>query len=165
MFGGKSANFGELLTAGIPVPPGFAIGADAYRAFVEETGLARRRSRRRWRAPRRTTWTPHLCFEGDRRGDALRAVPGCAAGRVDQRYGELARSVGEASRRSPCGRARSARTALTRVTPASRRASSGCVGVEHVCDAVRDCWASLYTPQAISYRAAIAGGSRRRRWA
>ena len=31
-------------------------------------------------------------------------------------------------------------------------------GLEHVCDAVRDCWVSLYTPQAISYRAAIAGG-------
>jgi pyruvate,water dikinase len=32
-FGGKSANLGELLAAGIPVPPGFAIGASAYRAF------------------------------------------------------------------------------------------------------------------------------------
>ena len=30
-------------------------------------------------------------------------------------------------------------------------------GVEHVCDAVRDCWASLYTPHAISYRAALGG--------
>ena len=28
-------------------------------------------------------------------------------------------------------------------------------GVEHVCDAVRDCWVSLYTPQAISYRATL----------
>ena len=39
-------------------------------------------------------------------------------------------------------------------------------GVEHVCDAVRDCWVSLYTPQAISYRATLAsvpGPSRR--WA
>ena len=27
-------------------------------------------------------------------------------------------------------------------------------GVEQVCDAVRDCWVSLYTPHAISYRAA-----------
>jgi len=25
-------------------------------------------------------------------------------------------------------------------------------GVEHVCDAVRDCWVSLYSPPAISYR-------------
>ena len=30
-------------------------------------------------------------------------------------------------------------------------------GLEHVCDAVRDCWVSLYTPQAISYRAALGG--------
>jgi pyruvate,water dikinase len=28
-------------------------------------------------------------------------------------------------------------------------------GAEHVLDAVRDCWVSLYTPQAISYRAAL----------
>src|SRR4051812_39606291 len=30
-FGGKSANLGELLAAGIPVPPGFAISASTYR--------------------------------------------------------------------------------------------------------------------------------------
>ena len=28
-------------------------------------------------------------------------------------------------------------------------------GLEHVCDAVRDCWASLYTPHAMSYRATL----------
>ena len=38
-------------------------------------------------------------------------------------------------------------------------------GVEHVCDAVRDCWASLYTPRAISYRAARGAGAEDRRWA
>ncbi len=31
-------------------------------------------------------------------------------------------------------------------------------GFEHLCDAVRDCWASLYTPRAIGYRAARAAG-------
>ena len=31
-------------------------------------------------------------------------------------------------------------------------------GFEHVCDAVRDCWASLYTPRAIGYRAARGAG-------
>ena len=34
-FGGKSANLGELLAADIPVPRGFALGADAYRDFVQ----------------------------------------------------------------------------------------------------------------------------------
>jgi len=38
-FGGKSANLGDMLAAGIPVPPGFALGAGAFRAFVAETGL------------------------------------------------------------------------------------------------------------------------------
>ena len=38
-FGGKSAGLGELLAAGIPVPPGFALGARAFRAFVAEAGL------------------------------------------------------------------------------------------------------------------------------
>jgi pyruvate,water dikinase len=33
-FGGKSANLGELLAAGIPVPPGFAIPAGAYSGEV-----------------------------------------------------------------------------------------------------------------------------------
>ena len=31
-------------------------------------------------------------------------------------------------------------------------------GFEHICDAVRDCWASLYTPRAICYRAARGAG-------
>ena len=31
-------------------------------------------------------------------------------------------------------------------------------GVEQVCDAVRDCWVSLYTPRAISYRAELGRG-------
>ena len=39
-------------------------------------------------------------------------------------------------------------------------------GVEHVCDAVRDCWVSLYSPPAISYRARARGrAASRRRWA
>ena len=41
--GGKNASLGEMLTSlaseGIPVPPGFATTADAYRAFMESSGL------------------------------------------------------------------------------------------------------------------------------
>jgi len=39
LVGGKNANLGEMLKAGIPVPPGFAITAYAYKKFLEETGL------------------------------------------------------------------------------------------------------------------------------
>jgi len=40
--GGKNANLGEMIKAGIPVPPGFAITAYAYRKFIEETGIAQK---------------------------------------------------------------------------------------------------------------------------
>jgi pyruvate,water dikinase len=40
--GGKGANLGELTHAGLPVPPGFVVGAPAYAAFCEETGLRQR---------------------------------------------------------------------------------------------------------------------------
>ena len=38
-------------------------------------------------------------------------------------------------------------------------------GLEQICDAVRDCWASLYTPRAITYRARARREVRRRPWA
>lgn len=40
LVGGKNANLGEMLKAGIPVPQGFAITAYAYKRFIEETGIA-----------------------------------------------------------------------------------------------------------------------------
>jgi len=38
--GGKNANLGEMMNAGIPVPPGFAITAYSYKKFIEETGIS-----------------------------------------------------------------------------------------------------------------------------
>jgi pyruvate, water dikinase len=38
-FGGKSASLGELIAAGVRVPPGFALGAAAFRTFVQEGAL------------------------------------------------------------------------------------------------------------------------------
>ena len=37
--GGKGANLGELTAAGVPVPPGFVVGAPSYAAFCEEGAL------------------------------------------------------------------------------------------------------------------------------
>jgi len=38
--GGKNANLGEMISAGMPVPPGFAITAYSYKKFIEETGIS-----------------------------------------------------------------------------------------------------------------------------
>lgn len=39
LVGGKGANLGEMTQAGLPIPPGFCITTDAYRAFIESTGI------------------------------------------------------------------------------------------------------------------------------
>ena len=37
--GGKGANLGEMTAAGIAVPDGFVVTAEAYRAFLRENDL------------------------------------------------------------------------------------------------------------------------------
>ncbi|MFD2350389.1 PEP/pyruvate-binding domain-containing protein [Nonomuraea ferruginea] len=37
--GGKAANLGELIGAGLPVPPGWVVTTDAYRRVAAEAGL------------------------------------------------------------------------------------------------------------------------------
>ena len=43
--GGKCAGLGELIKAGVAVPPGFAVTTHAHRAFLAHEGLAERISR------------------------------------------------------------------------------------------------------------------------
>jgi pyruvate,water dikinase len=42
LVGGKNANLGEMIRAGMHVPPGFAITAHAYEEFITKTGIAER---------------------------------------------------------------------------------------------------------------------------
>ena len=37
--GGKNASLGEMIRAGIRVPPGFAVTTDSYYAFINDTGI------------------------------------------------------------------------------------------------------------------------------
>src|SRR5271168_1599671 len=39
LVGGKGANLGELVRAGLPVPQAFVVTTTAYRTFIEENGL------------------------------------------------------------------------------------------------------------------------------
>jgi len=41
LVGGKGANLGELTNAGIPVPPGFCVTAEAYKYFVENVKVTK----------------------------------------------------------------------------------------------------------------------------
>ena len=156
-FGGKSANLGELLSAGIPVPPGFAVAASAFRDFVADTGLGGAIASAMARASSGTVEDGAAASKAI--GEAMRFAPLPDAVRAElaSNYDELVRDGGAeppvAVRSSALGEDGED------ATFAGQQESFLWVrGFDHVCDAVRDCWASLYTPRAISYRAARGGG-------
>jgi len=137
-FGGKSANLGELLAADIPVPPGFALSTAAFEAFVTGSDLGQ---------------TPD-----DARANAMRAAPVPEAVREELTlaYTALAEAVGVAD---PPVAVRSSAIGedSQEATFAGQQDTYLWVrGSENVCNAARDCWASLYSPTAIAYRARLA---------
>ncbi len=158
-FGGKSANLGELLSAGIPVPAGFAIGADGFREFVAQTGLEgllRETSSRI--APGDVE---AIGAAAKTIGEAMRfaPLPDAVRAEIERRYGELEESAGSAY---PPVAVRSSALGedSAEASHAGQQESFLWVrGVDQVCDAVRDCWVSLYSAPAIGYRAALGGES------
>ncbi len=159
-FGGKSASLGELLSAGIPVPPGFALSASAFHAFMAQSGLDRRV---------RDLTARLVPGDLDAIGAASHAiseemrsapVPESVRGEVLERYDELARAAGAAD--PPVAVRSSALGEDSQdATFAGQQESYLWVrGGEQVCDAVRDCWVSLFSVPAISYRARLGGRER-----
>jgi phosphoenolpyruvate synthase/pyruvate phosphate dikinase len=152
-FGGKSASLGELLSAGLRVPPGFAIGAGAFAKFIEETGVGGTIAAALARVVPRNLDT----IDGAAKtiGEAMRFAPLPEAVRAEivARYEELgAGDPPVAVRSSALGED------SQEASQAGQQESFLWVrGIDQVCDAVRDCWVSLYTPHAISYRAALQG--------
>jgi len=157
-YGGKSANLGELLAAGLAVPDGFAVGADAFRAFVDETGLASTIEAAVARAaggdPDRLDAAAKTISESMR----FAPLPDAVEAEVSARHEELVRAAGGAE---PAVAVRSSALGedSAEATFAGQQESFLWLrGLDEVLDAVRDCWASLYTPRAIGYRARLGAG-------
>jgi pyruvate, water dikinase len=154
-FGGKSACLGELLSAGLNVPPGFALSSAAFRAFIEEGGLEPR-------IPKAIESVPSGDFnavESAARaiGEAMRSapVPHFVREEIARRYAELAEAEGV---QAPPVAVRSSALGEDSTDATFAGQQTTCLwvrGTEQVCDAVRECWISLYSAPAISYRAKL----------
>jgi pyruvate, water dikinase len=151
-FGGKSSTLGELIAGGIPVPPGFAVSTSAFRAFVDEAGLggmiAAEMSRMSPADVESVGAASHAISQAMRSAP----IPDAVRDEVVRRYAELGEPP-VAVRSSALGEdSQDATFAGQQETYLWVR------GADHVCDAVRDCWVSLYSPPAISYRARLSDG-------
>ncbi|MEO6081683.1 MAG: PEP/pyruvate-binding domain-containing protein [Umezawaea sp.] len=132
--GGKAANLGVLTAAGLPVPPGFCVTTEAYRLVAEQAGMDE-------------------LLAGDVSAEAARELllaapmPDEVRDAVLVGYRRLGEDVPVAVRSS----------ATAEDLPFASFAGQqdtylNVVGADAVIDAVRRCWASLWTDRAVAYR-------------
>jgi rifampicin phosphotransferase len=145
--GGKAANLGELIRAGLPVPSGFCVTTAAYELVAEGAGL---RYVLDGLAETPAEDRARLAELAARAREMLLAAP---------IPNEVIEVIGEAYLRlgtdTPVA-VRSSATAedLPTASFAGQQESFlNVVGKEPLIDAVRRCWASLWTDRAVSYRA------------
>ncbi|OZM82584.1 PEP/pyruvate-binding domain-containing protein [Pseudonocardia sp. MH-G8] len=135
--GGKGASLAALTRAGLPVPPGFHVTTAAYRHFVQRHGLQ-----------------DEIVAAAGTEEAADRIAALFAAHEVPD---EIAAPIREAyaALGAPAVAVRSSATAedLPGASFAGQQDTFLDVsGADDVIDAVRRCWASLWTARAISYR-------------
>jgi len=148
-FGGKSSTLGELIAGGIPVPPGFAVSTSAFRAFVDEAGLAGKIVAEMARISPGDVESIGAASHAISEAMRFAPVPDAVRDEVAQRYAELGEPP-VAVRSSALGEdSQDATFAGQQETYLWVR------GADHVCDAVRDCWVSLFSSPAIAYRAQL----------
>jgi pyruvate, water dikinase len=158
-FGGKSSTLGELIAAEIPVPRGFAVSTTAFQAFVEASGLEGKIAEALSRVSPGDVDAVGAASHAISEAMRFAPVPDAVRDEVARRYGKLAEAAAAAD---PPVAVRSSALGedSQEATFAGQQETYLWVrGVDHVCDAVRDCWVSLYSPPAISYRARLGGAA------
>ncbi|MGS2811394.1 phosphoenolpyruvate synthase [Nocardia sp. MW-W600-9] len=148
--GGKGANLGELVAAGLPVPPGFVILSAAYEHTLTDGPAGSELARLHGLAMAAGADTAGIAELCDRMTALVRATDLDDAVRapVLAAYHALGANVAVAVRSSAIGEdSASASFAGMNVTRTNVR------GDEALLRAVVDCWASLFTPRVITYRA------------
>jgi pyruvate, water dikinase len=148
--GGKGANLGELTAAGLPVPDGFVIGAPAYAAYCDETGLRERLGRLLDEVDVEDTAALQAASAAARELFDETPVPEPLRGEILRAYGRLVGKDDEA----PVA-VRSSATAEDTVESSFAGMNETFLnirGAEGVIDAVRHCWRSLFGARTIYYR-------------
>ncbi|MBX3001580.1 MAG: hypothetical protein KF893_23865 [Caldilineaceae bacterium] len=147
--GGKGANLGEMIQSGLPVPPGFVITTQAYDSFVEQNGL---RARIIDLAAQIQPETPTAVEEISTQIRSLFGhshMPDEIATTITDAYAALASAQG------PAVAVRSSATAEDLPTASFAGQQESFLNVREadaLLEAVKGCWASLWTARALAYR-------------
>ena len=147
--GGKGANLGELTAAGLPVPPGFVIGAPVYAAFVSRTGLRDRLETRLEGLDVDDSAALEAAARDARAMVEAEPMPDEIAVAIRAAYEQLAGHDEPVAVRS---------SATAEDTEAASFAGMNetflnVCGADEVIESVRHCWSSLFGARTLFYRA------------
>ena len=154
--GGKGANLGELMSAGFPVPDGFVVLAPAFRAAVDaadsDAELIRLHHEAlvaaRYHAPHGGMSRLPLCSRRLQEAVHRGGMPSTVIAAIRAQHAVLDGAVAVAVRSSAVGEDSS------ETSYAGMNASFTNVrGADAVIAAVLECWASVFSPRSIAYRA------------
>jgi len=150
--GGKNASLGEMLKAGIRVPPGFAVTTDSYLEFITEAGIAN--EIQNILATVNPDEVASLDDASAKIGSLIENAPMSSA-IADAIRGSYAGLCEKCQLEDLPVAVRSSATAedLPTASFAGQQDTYLWVkGLDNVLKKVQSCWASLFTPRAISYR-------------
>jgi phosphohistidine swiveling domain-containing protein len=147
--GGKGANLGEMMNAGFPVPPGFVLIAEAYDAFVQEHGLRQQIIDLASGVSADDPQSSEGAFAAIKRLFLAAEMPEAIREDLLAAHADLT-SDGDI----PVA-VRSSATAEDLCTSSSAGQQDTYLNIQGegaLLEAVKECWASLWTARAISYR-------------
>ncbi len=150
--GGKNANLGEMIGAGLRIPPGFSVTTNGYLTFLKKNGIGIEIT------AALASLDPDDVEALERTADRIRSlitqapVPDDVQDAIRDGYERLGQKC--ATQRPPVA-VRSSATAedLPTASFAGQQDTYLWIeGADRLLEHVRRCWASLFTPRAISYR-------------
>ena len=148
--GGKGANLGEMTSAGLPIPPGFVVTAEAYLEAIDHAGIRRRLLDGFREAAAAADDPGRLTTAAAALREAVRGVPipDDVRAAILGEYHRLGDGIAVAVRSSA-----TSEDAEGTSFAGMHDTYNNVVGDEAVLTQLRECWASLYGDRVISYRA------------
>lgn len=148
--GGKGANLGELVKAGLPVPPGFVITAEVYSKFLNTSGINGEIMGKLKKTNVDDSKALQRVSKQIRGIIRKTKVPGKISASIKKHNKKLCDSGGNP--RLVAIRSSATAEDLPGASFAGQQETFLNVREMEVVEKVQECWSSLYTPRAIFYR-------------
>jgi pyruvate,water dikinase len=152
--GGKSANLGEMMRIGVPVPDGFAITTEAYEKFMGETGAADEINQylNKFKEGLKNVSQYQEASQAIRHIIETKEIPQYIGDAISSYYEMLCEKCGKKNMAVAVRSSGVAEDSASSSFAGQFESFLNVAGKRDLLDKTKLCWSSQFTTQAISYR-------------